>query len=122
MIRAASSVLIFGIYMLLQGVVLLVAPNGLFSLLGLPSSQEVWPRAAGWALMALGFYYVQNARANYRPFFECTVWVRSTQFLVFIALVLFAGRKPVLLLTSGLELLAGMWTGLELRRSPKALP
>ena len=115
--RATLSVLVFGIYMLLQGATLLMAPNLLFSLLGFPLSQEVWPRAAGWALMALGFYYVQNARANYRPFFEWTVWVRSCQLLVFIGLVLFAGGKPVLLLTSGIEFLAGLWTGYELRRS-----
>ncbi|MER3482582.1 MAG: hypothetical protein C4332_04945 [Meiothermus sp.] len=118
MSRAALSVLIFGLYMLIEGATLLVAPNVLFALLGLPPSQEVWPRAAGWALMALGFYYLQNARANYRPFLEWTVWVRSAQFLVFIGLVLFAGGKPVLLF-SGVEFLAGLWTGYELRRSPR---
>lgn len=117
--RASLSVQVFGIYMLLQGAILLTAPNFLFTLLGLPLSGEVWPRAAGWALMALGFYYVQNARANYRPFFGWTVWVRSAQFLVFVGLVLFAGGKPVLLLTSGMEFLAGVWTGYELRRSAK---
>jgi hypothetical protein len=116
--RAALSILVFGLYLLVQGALLLLAPNLLLSLFGLPPAQDVWPRAVGWALMALGFYYLQSARANVRLFFGWTVWVRSAQFVVFIGLVLAGLAKPVLLLTSGFEFVAGLWTPWELRRQP----
>ena len=115
--RVALSVLVFGLYMLAQGAILLFFPDVLLSLFGLPLAQDVWPRAVGWALMVLGFYYLQNARANFRPFFEWTVWVRTAQFVVFVGLVLGGLGKPVLILTSGVEFLAGLWTWFELRRA-----
>ena len=117
MSRAAFSVLVFGLYMLGQGTLLLLFPDFLLGLLGLPLAQDVWPRAAGLALLALAFYYVQSARAEYRPFFGWTVQFRSFQFVVFVVLVALGLGKPILLLTAGVELLAGVWTWLELRRS-----
>jgi hypothetical protein len=113
---AAFSVLTFGIYMLLQGALLLVIPNILLSALHLPPTTEVWVRAAGYALMALGFYYTQAARHNVRAFFHWTIPVRITQFFVFLAFVLFGFVGPIILLTAGIELLAGVWTWLALRK------
>jgi hypothetical protein len=54
--RAAQSVLIFGVYMILilQGATLMLTPNLLLGILGLPLETCVWPRAVGWALIALG--------------------------------------------------------------------
>jgi hypothetical protein len=54
---AAQTVLIFGTYMILQGATLMLAPNFLLGILGLPLETGVWPRAVGWALIALGDYY-----------------------------------------------------------------
>lgn len=114
MTRAATSVLVFGAYMMVQGAILMLAPSVLLGLFGLPLN-DAWPRVVGWALLALGFYYVQNARANFRPFFTWTVRVRTLQFMFFAVLVL-TGLMPVaILLISGLELLSGVWTWLELR-------
>ncbi len=121
MSRAAQSVLIFGLYMLLQGTTLLLFPNFLLGFLGLGLAQDVWPRVAGLALLALAFYYIQSARANQRDFFAWTVMFRSFQLLVFVGFVLTGLGKPVLFLTSGIEFLAGLWTWLELRRSRAGL-
>jgi hypothetical protein len=117
MTRAAQSVLVFGAYMILQGATLMLAPNLLLGILGLPLETSVWPRAVGWALIALGYYYVRNALAGNHNFFGWTVQVRGAQFLVFIAFVVFSLASPVLLVTSGLEFLAGIWTWIELRRN-----
>jgi hypothetical protein len=115
--RAAQSVLVFGAYMILQGAILMLAPNFLLGILGLPLQTSVWPRTVGWALIALGYYYVRNALAGKRDFFGWTVQVRSAQFLVFIGFVIFKLASPILLATSGLEFLAGIWTWSELRRT-----
>ncbi len=115
--RAAQSVLVFGTYMIVQGLTLMLTPNLLLGILGLQLETSVWPRAVGWALIALGYFYVRNALADNRDFFGWTVQVRSAQFLVFIGFVTFGLASPILLATSGLEFLAGIWTWIELRRT-----
>jgi hypothetical protein len=115
--RVAQSVLVFGAYMIAQGATLMLTPNLLLGILGLPLETSVWPRAVGWALIALGYYYVRNALAGNRDFFGWTVQIRSAQFLVFIAFVALGLANPILLATSGLEFLAGIWTWFELRRT-----
>jgi hypothetical protein len=116
MTPSAFSVLVFGIYMLVQGAVLLVAPNVLLSVLQLPPTNEVWIRATGYALMALGFYYTQAGRHNTKAFFYWTIPVRITQFFVFLFFVISGLVGPVILLTAGLELVSGLWTWAALRR------
>ena len=121
MSRVTQSVLIFGTYMIAQGATLMLAPNLLLGILGLPPETSVWPRVVGWALIALGYYYVRNTLAGNTDFFGWTVQVRGAQFLVFIAFVIFGLASPVLLATSGLEFLAGIWTWIELRQThPRA--
>jgi hypothetical protein len=110
MSQSAVSMLVFGLYMLVQGALLLIVPNVLLSVLQLPPTNEIWIRATGYALMALGFYYTQAARHNIRAFFYWTIPVRITQFFVFLSFVLLGLVGPILLLTAGLELLAGLWT------------
>ena len=44
MSRAAVSLFVFGIYLLLLGTVLMVAPNAFLALFGLPSTHDVWIR------------------------------------------------------------------------------
>jgi hypothetical protein len=115
--RVAQSVLIFGAYMILQGLTLMLTPNFLLGILGLPPETSVWPRAVGWALIALGYYDVRNALTGNRDFFGWTVQVRNAQYLVFIGFVTFSLASPILLATSGLEFLAGIWTWIELRKT-----
>lgn len=115
--RAALSVFVFGAYMIAQGIVLMLLPNLLLGVFGLPPAVDAWPRVVGWALAALGFYYIQSARANLTSFFAWTVPVRVLQFGFFVVIVLSGLIKPSILLVSGLELLAGVWTFLELRRT-----
>ena len=62
-------------------------------------------------------YYVRNALMNNHDFFGWTVQVRGAQFLVFIAFVTLGLASPILLATSGLGFLAGIWTWIELHRT-----
>jgi hypothetical protein len=113
---AARSVLAFGAYMVALGAALMLAPHLVLGALGLGAPHDVWPRAAGWALVALGAYYVQAARAGNAAFFRLTVLVRFAQFLVFLAFVIKGLAPAAVLLAAAVELAAGAWTWLELRR------
>lgn len=112
---SAKTILVFGVYMLLQGAVLLVAPNVLLRLVQIPETTEIWVRTTGIAVIVLGFYYVSAARADLKQFFRWTVYMRTFQLLAFIALVVLGMGKPILLAFAGTEFLSGIWTLLALR-------
>ncbi|MDX2009525.1 MAG: hypothetical protein SFW67_05015 [Myxococcaceae bacterium] len=107
---AAKSVLVFGVYMLGQGTVLLGAPNLLLEPLGLGRTVEFWPRAVGISLLVLGFYYVLAARQGLVAFFRLTVLGRTFQLIAFIGCVLAGVVTWRILPTALLEALAGGWT------------
>lgn len=113
---SAKTVFIFGLYMILEGLILLFVPNLLLSLVGLPQTNEVWVRFVGMAFIILGYYYTNAARKNLKDFFGWTVQVRVAQFLVSLAFVYFGLIGPVLLLFTGIEFLSGLWTFFAMRK------
>lgn len=113
---AAFSVFIFGLYMAGEAAILLIAPNFLFSLFGLPLTQEVWARVVGIALAVFAYYYIQAARQEMKPFFVITTQGRVLQFVLFLGLVISGIGQPMLLLFAGVELASGVWTWLALKR------
>jgi hypothetical protein len=113
-------VLIFGGYMIAQGVVLMLYPTVLLNVFGL-EARDVWVRVTGWALVALGFYYAQNARANFTPFFWWTVPVRLAQFAAFTGFVGAGLVGATALVPSALELASGAWTWWALRADARSV-
>jgi hypothetical protein len=81
---AARSVNVFGIYLLLLGVVLLAAPNLLLGLFHLPPTTEVWLRVAGM--------------------------LRASVPLFFLAFVLAGWAEWPLLVFAGLDAAGAAWT------------
>lgn len=118
MSKSALSVFVFGVYLLGLGLVLLVAPNFLLGLFGLPTTSEVWIRVTGMLVFLLGFYYTQSARKELTEFLRLTVIARSLVFLFFIAFVLLGYASPPLILFGAVDLLGAIWTGLTMRSSP----
>ncbi|MCA2978114.1 MAG: hypothetical protein INH41_25420 [Myxococcaceae bacterium] len=112
---AARSVLVFGVYMLGQGAVLMLQPAWLLAPFGLPVPGDAWVRVVGWTLAVLGLYYVQAARAGRADFFRLSAFVRLAQFGFFGALVATGLGQPVLLAFSAVEAASGVWTLLALR-------
>ena len=111
----ACSVFVFGLYLLVLAIVLLVAPNFLLEMFFLPSTSEVWIRVIGMLLFYLGFYYIQAARKEMTDFFRWTVYTRSTIIVFFVAFVLLGFVSPPLILFGVVDLLGAIWTGLALR-------
>ena len=110
MTRAALSVLVFGFYVLALGVWLVVAPNFILSLFGVPLVSDVWIRVAGMLLILIGYFYLQAARHALTPFFSLTVHARSAVIVFFAGFVLLGLAKPVLLLFGLVDLAGALWT------------
>ena len=119
MSKGARSVFVFGLYLAVLGIALLVAPNFLLEMFFLPSTTEVWVRVAGMLVLFLGFYYTQAARKELTDFIRWTMYPRSTVIFFFAAFVLLGFAKPPLILFGAVDLLGVIWTALALR-SPKA--
>jgi len=116
MTSAARSVNIFGMYLQLLGVTLLIAPNMLLGLFGMPSTSEVWIRVVGMLCVLLGLYYRASAGAESKAFFRATVLARSSVPLFFLMFVL-AGWTTWPLVLFGLADAAGaLWTWTALKR------
>jgi len=120
MTKSARSVFVFGLYLLLLGIILVVVPNFLVGMFSLPRTSEVWIRVVGMLLLFLGFYYTQAARKEMADFFRWTVYVRSTVILFFAAFVLLGFAGPPLILFGVVDLLGAIWTGLALRSTKTA--
>jgi len=115
--KARVSILVFGIYMVVLGLALLVVPNVLLSLFAYPATTEMWIRILGFIVVVLGYYYIVAARYELTPFFKASVYGRPAVIVCFAAFVLLGMAKPVLVLFGLIDLLGANWTGLALRSS-----
>jgi hypothetical protein len=120
MTPAARSVRLFGIYLLLLGVALLVAPNVLLTSFGLAPTEEVWIRVVGMVTAFLGVYYRVAAAAELRPLFYATVLLRASVPVFFLIFVLAGWVGSTLLLFGIVDLVGALWTWTALKQSGAA--
>ena len=117
---AARSVNIFGIYLLLLGVVLLVAPNVLLGVFGMASTSEVWIRVVGMLCVLLGTYYRASAGAEATRFFQTSVLARASVPVFFLVFVLAGWSQWPLVLFGLVDAAGALWTWTALRRGGAA--
>ncbi|HEX8456808.1 MAG TPA: hypothetical protein VF656_05740 [Pyrinomonadaceae bacterium] len=110
MSRAAKSLFVFGIYLCGLGLLLLLVPNLLLRLFGVPPTNEVWIRLNGMFVLCLSFYYVQAARSELTTFIRWTIWTRLAVLVYFTAFVLLVSAPKALLWFGLIDLLAALWT------------
>jgi hypothetical protein len=120
MSNSARSVFVFGWYLGVLGIALLVVPNVLLGMFFLPSTTEVWVRVVGMLVLFLGFYYIQAARKELTDFFRWSLYPRSSVILFFAIFVLLDFAKPPLILFGVADLVGVIWTALALRSSKTA--
>jgi len=121
MSRAAKSLFVFGIYLCGLGLILLLAPNLLLQLLGLPPTNEVWIRINGMFVLCFSFYYIQSARNELTNFIRWTVWGRAAVIFYFAAFVLLVSAPKALLFFGLIDLLSAIWTWLALKKDEAGL-
>lgn len=116
MSKVARSLLAFGIYLVALGLFLLIAPNTLITLFGLPETHDVWIRVVGMLLVFLAYYDIQAARHELANFFRWSVIARATVIVFFAVFVLLKWVEPILLLFGAVDLGGALWTHLALRQ------
>ncbi|MCG2766997.1 MAG: hypothetical protein L6435_01245 [Anaerolineae bacterium] len=117
MSKAAKSILVFGIYLVVIGLGFLVVPNTPLALFGFPTTNEPWIRVVGLLLVLLAYYYVQAARSEMQPLFRWTVHTRPVVVVCFIVFVALGLAPPMLIVFGVVDLLGAVWTCLALRDS-----
>jgi hypothetical protein len=117
---AARSVNVFGIYLILLGLVLLLSPNPMLTLFGLAPTEEVWIRVVGMLLTYLGIYYRVAAAAELRLFFLGSVMLRLSVPVFFLVFILEGWSDWPLLGFGLLDAAAALWTWTTLRSHPSA--
>lgn len=103
---AARSILIFGVYLVVLGVGLMLVPNLVLAPLGFPPTSEVWLRVAGSETAIIGFFFLVAARHGTESFFRATLIARPFLFVSLCGFVL-AGLGPPQLILFGVIDLAG---------------
>ena len=115
MSKAANSLLVFGIYLIVIGLGFLVAPNMPLNLLGFPTTSEPWIRVVGMLLLILAYYYIQAARSEMTEFFRFTVNGRASVIVFFAAFVALGLAQPMLIMFGVVDLVAAIWTARALK-------
>jgi hypothetical protein len=70
---AARTVHLFGLYLVAVGVALIVIPNVLAGVFGIPPTDEPWIRMLGLLVLGLAGYYLVAARSELTVFFQASV-------------------------------------------------
>ena len=117
----ARSILAYAVYLLVQGVVLLVVPNVALRLFGLPETAEIWVRITGMTVLFFGIYYVVAARYEVRPFFLVSVATRLSVPVIFLAFIATGLAPWNILLFTPADILFTLWTVVALQRSSAQL-
>ncbi len=115
MSKSALSVFVFGLYLAVLGIILIVVPNILLGLFSFPSTNEVWIRVVGVLVIILAFFYIVTAHKDMIDFFRLTVIARPAVFAFFIAFVLLGLANPPLILFGVADVLGAIWTFFALR-------
>ena len=120
MSRSAFTVKTFAIYALVLGAALIVVPNLLLSIFGMPQTSEVWIRVVGVVVFNIGVGYWYAAKCEAKAFFHGTVYTRTFVLFAFVAFWLLGFVSPVLILFGVVDLIGGVWTHLTLKSEQRA--
>lgn len=114
---AALSIKVFGVYVALTGLGLLVAPGLTLAPLGVAAPTEVWIRVVGALAIVIGYYYWSCGAAGAVDFFRATVRGRPL-FAALCVLLIVAFQAPLqLLLFAAVDLAGAAWTWQGLRNA-----
>ena len=116
MSKSAKSVLIFGIYLAINGLMLLFIPNVLVASLGIEPTNEVWIRLSGILLMAIAVYYILGARYEITVILKATAFIRFSIIFFFTAFALLDLVSANIIIISAIDFLGGIWTFAMLKK------
>ncbi len=119
MSAVARSLVAFGWYLAGFGAFLVLAPNLLLGVFGLPPTNEVWIRVVGVLVLIIAYYNVRLGRADFLPYARLTVQARVAVLVFLVAFVVAGLVKPILILVGVVDFAGALWTAAALRRTPR---
>ena len=120
MSKSAFSAKVFAAYLFVLGPVLVLAPDFLLSLFGIPATTEVWIRVVGVIVFMLGVYCWVAAKHELKPFLEASVYTRFGVFLALSSFAILELGSPMLALFGVIDLLGGLWTWFALKADARS--
>ena len=111
---ATLSVFVWGIYVILNGVLLLLIPKRTLSLFGHDAPKDHWIRVVGILALSLGYFYIVAAQNELVSLYWASIYARVAGFLGFTALVVFKQAKSKIILFGILDAIGAVWTLLTL--------
>ncbi len=117
--QARLSVVVFGAYVIALGTALLLAPNFVLALFGIPATDEVWIRILGTVLAVIGYYLIEAGRLGSGWFMRASVLGRAGVAASLYALVVIGAAPPVMALFATVDLAGAIWTAVALRLGPR---
>lgn len=119
MSQSASSMIVFGGYLLIAGVVFIIDPNPLVTFLGFDQVTDVWIRVAGLIIVIVSYYYFMAVKEKVYNFFRWTAFGRFPIFFAYLGFVILDLTPPVLSLFGVCETGCAIRTGLALQKENK---
>ena len=119
MSKSARSLFVFGIYMLVLGVTIVLAPNYLLSLFHVPTTSEVWIRVAGMLVIFLGIYDIVAAKGEHRLLITWSIPVRFSVIAFFAVFVISGLAPPILLLFGAIDSAGAIWTWSAMKQASR---
>lgn len=116
--KPAKTIFVFGIYLLLLGIVFLIAPEKVLNLVEV-DSPEILPRVLGMMLLFMSYYYIRASilGKDMLDFFKWTVHTRVAAIFFLGYFVVMEYAAPVILVFGFIDLLGALWTRATLRAS-----
>jgi len=104
------SIFIWGIYVLLIGVFLILIPSKTLTLFGHEKPKDHWVRVVGIIVLSLGYFYLNSAQNEVYSFYWASIYARIAGLIGFSGLVIFKIAKPKIILFGLIDALGATWT------------
>jgi hypothetical protein len=115
MSRARVSIVIYGFYMAIGGLSMLLIPNLVLPLAGIPFDHGFWVRFAGLLCFVVGAKAIQNSAAEIPFVFRFDNFTRTFAATTMVILVVTGIAPKIILVLASLDYGSSIWTELALR-------
>jgi hypothetical protein len=112
---AAMSFFVFGLYMTVLGIALVLAPNPLLGLVGIAETTDVWVRVVGVLVVVIGVLDILVGRADLRIVMRWGIYLRSGAAASLVAFWVADLVEPGILIFAAVDALSVAWTVFALR-------
>jgi hypothetical protein len=120
MSKSARTCKAFGIYLWVNGALLIVVPNFSLWLVKMPPTSEVWIRVVGLTISVIGVFAWLTGKHEIKLFMKASVYTRWTAFAVFVTFALLGLAAPQIALFGLADLLGGAWTYFAMKADARA--